>query len=86
MSRVTRLLLVLACLAAAVPLAAPATASIDAVGELAGPSTAAMYPSGGEWDAANDRIVVADTGLNRILFSGSQRFQLPLNRVRAVPR
>ena len=32
------------------------------------PSVAAMYPSGLEWDSRNDRIVVADTGRNRILF------------------
>jgi DNA-binding beta-propeller fold protein YncE len=35
---------------------------------LAGPSIAAMYPSGFEWDATQDRIVVADTGRDRILF------------------
>jgi tripartite motif-containing protein 71 len=35
---------------------------------LAGRSVAAMYPSGLEWDAENARIVVADTGLDRILF------------------
>ena len=27
-----------------------------------------MYPSGLEYDDANNRIVVADTGLDRILF------------------
>ena len=35
---------------------------------LAGRSVAAMYPSGVEWDAENDRLVVADTGLDRISF------------------
>ena len=74
MSRVTRSLLVLSSLLAAsigalVP-APAAVASIINVGTLAGPSLAAMYPSGGEFDAVNGRIVVADTGLNRILFYG----------------
>jgi DNA-binding beta-propeller fold protein YncE len=35
---------------------------------LAGPSVAAMYSSGTEWDPTNDRIVVADTGNNQIEF------------------
>jgi len=35
---------------------------------LAGPSQAAMYPSGLEVDRVHDRLVVADTGLDRILF------------------
>ncbi|MBX7159997.1 MAG: NHL repeat-containing protein, partial [Acidimicrobiia bacterium] len=35
---------------------------------LVGASLAAMYPSGFEYDAANNRLVVADTGLDRILF------------------
>ncbi len=38
------------------------------LGTLAGPSQAAMYPSGLELDAVNDRLVVADTGRDRILF------------------
>jgi DNA-binding beta-propeller fold protein YncE len=33
---------------------------------LAGPSEAAMYPSGLIWDAHSNRLVVADTGYNRI--------------------
>jgi sugar lactone lactonase YvrE len=68
MPRVTRLFLVLACLAATSVPAAPLFASIRQVSTLAGPSLAAMYPSGGEYDPVNDRIVVADTGLNRVLF------------------
>src|SRR5579864_8526432 len=35
---------------------------------LAGPSVAAMYSSGTEWDSIHGRIVVADTGNNRIEF------------------
>jgi DNA-binding beta-propeller fold protein YncE len=35
---------------------------------LAGPAVADMYSSGTEWDAKNDRIVVADTGNNQIEF------------------
>ncbi|RYJ06133.1 MAG: hypothetical protein EON52_07960, partial [Actinomycetales bacterium] len=34
---------------------------------LVGPSQAAMYPSGTEVDRVNDRLVVADTGRDRIL-------------------
>ncbi len=50
--------------------AAPAQAAdpLPFLGTLAGPSQAAMYPSGEEYDAANDRLVIADTGLDRILF------------------
>jgi tripartite motif-containing protein 71 len=33
---------------------------------LAGPSEAAMYPSGLIWDAHSNRLVVADTGYNRV--------------------
>jgi len=33
---------------------------------LAGPSEAAMYPSGLTWDAHSNRLVVADTGYNRV--------------------
>ena len=67
MSRVTRSLIVLACVAAVVTPATAATAAIRHIGTLAGPSLAAMYPSGGEYDPVNQRIVVADTGLNRVL-------------------
>jgi DNA-binding beta-propeller fold protein YncE len=67
MARVTRSLIVLACVAAVVTPATAATAAIRLVGTLAGPSLAAMYPSGGEYDPVNQRIVVADTGLNRVL-------------------
>ena len=35
---------------------------------LAGPSIAAMYPSGLDWDGALNRIVVADTGRDRVDF------------------
>ncbi|HEX6843516.1 MAG TPA: NHL repeat-containing protein [Actinomycetota bacterium] len=44
---------------------------------LAGPALAAMYPSGLEYDAKNDRIVVADTGRNRILFYSTAGAKLP---------
>jgi hypothetical protein len=48
---------------------APAAAAPpDFVGTLAGPSQGEMSPSGLEYDAANDRLVVADTGRDRILF------------------
>src|ERR1700704_179148 len=33
---------------------------------LAGPSQAAMYPSGLVWDANDNRLIVADTGFNQI--------------------
>ena len=46
----------------------PASAAVTYMGTLAGPSVAAMYPSGLEYDDANDRIVVADTGLDQIQF------------------
>ena len=51
------------------PLVSNGSAAADGptfVKTLVGPSVAAMYPSGFEWDAVNDRIVVADTGLDRI--------------------
>jgi tripartite motif-containing protein 71 len=57
-------------------LAAPAAASGSATSNssltvtflttLAGPSEAAMYPSGLIWDAHSNRLVVADTGYNRV--------------------
>ena len=46
----------------------PASAAVTYIGTLAGPSVAAMYPSGLEYDDVNDRIVVADTGLDKIQF------------------
>src|ERR1700752_2398625 len=46
----------------------PASAAVSFLSTLAGPSVAAMYDSGLEYDDANSRIVVADTGLDRILF------------------
>ena len=50
-------------------LAGPASAAPPTyTGTLAGPSPAAMYPSGAEVDLVNDRLVVADTGRDRILF------------------
>jgi DNA-binding beta-propeller fold protein YncE len=42
--------------------------AVTALGNLAGPSVAATYPSGSEWDDGNNRLVVADTGLDRIEF------------------
>ena len=45
-----------------------ASAAVTYTGTLAGPSIAAMYPSGLEWDDVNDRIVVADTGLDKVQF------------------
>src|SRR5262245_17891847 len=48
--------------------ALPAQAAVTYLSTLAGPSVAAMYDSGLEYDDANSRIVVADTGLDRILF------------------
>lgn len=48
--------------------AAPAAAAPpDFLGTLAGPSQGEMYPSGLEYDAVNNRLVVADTGRDRIL-------------------
>ena len=47
---------------------APASAAPTFTGTLAGPSEAAMYPSGEQYDAVNDRLVVADTGRDRVLF------------------
>ena len=64
-------LIVLALCASVVPVAlsaAPAAAATTFDGTLAGPSVGATYPSGSEWDDANDRLVVADTGLDRIEF------------------
>ena len=48
--------------------ALPAQAAATYAGTLAGPSVAAMYPSGFEYDDVNDRLVIADTGLDRVLF------------------
>ena len=53
------------------PLPTPAAAAAEPpayVGTLVGPSQAAMYPSGAEVDRVNERLVVADTGRDRILF------------------
>ncbi|MET0526243.1 MAG: SMP-30/gluconolactonase/LRE family protein [Nocardioides sp.] len=50
------------------PASAAAPAAPDFLGTLAGPSQAAMYPSGLEYDAVNDRLVMADTGRDRIRF------------------
>ncbi len=67
--RVRRLLVPLVLSLALMLLApVPAGAVIRFHEILAGRSTAAMYPSGGEFDPSRDRIVVADTGLDRILF------------------
>ncbi len=48
--------------------AMPAQAAATYAGTLAGPAVAATYPSGLEYDDVNDRLVVADTGLDRIEF------------------
>jgi DNA-binding beta-propeller fold protein YncE len=72
MRRLVPPLLVLSVLFAIVPARA---LTYDRV--LAGPSLAAMYPSGLEYDAKNDRIVVADTGRNRILFYSASGAKLP---------
>ncbi len=47
---------------------AMAGGSVSFVETLAGPSVAATYPSGAEYDDAGDRLVVADTGRDRIEF------------------
>ena len=56
-------------LVAPIVIAAPASAATppDFLGTLAGPSVGAMYPSGEQYDAKNDRLVVADTGRDRVL-------------------
>jgi DNA-binding beta-propeller fold protein YncE len=59
---------VLGLLALGLPLAGPAGAQATFAQTLAGPSIAEMYPSGLEYDAGHDRIVVADTGRDRIDF------------------
>ena len=48
--------------------AAPSGVTPTFIKTLAGASIANMYSSGLEWDAANARIVVADTGNDRIEF------------------
>lgn len=56
--------------AVAFPTVAPAAAAAEPpayLSTLAGPSQAAMYPSGAEVDRVNNRLVVADTGRDRIL-------------------
>ncbi|HEY1118955.1 MAG TPA: SMP-30/gluconolactonase/LRE family protein, partial [Acidimicrobiales bacterium] len=55
--------------AVTVPTVAPAAAAEPPafLSTLVGPSQAAMYPSGAEIDRANNRLVVADTGRDRIL-------------------
>ena len=63
-----------------VGVAPTAGAAVAFSGTLAGPSTAAMYPSGVEYDDSGDRLVIADTGLDRVLFTtydvdGSPSFQ-----------
>lgn len=47
---------------------AQAQISVTFAQTLAGPSLASFYPSGLEWDGQLSRIVVADTGLNKIEF------------------
>ena len=54
--------------AAVLPVPSASAAPPDFLYPLAGPSRAAMYPSGLEYDEANNRLVVADTGRDRILF------------------
>ncbi|HEY1119780.1 MAG TPA: SMP-30/gluconolactonase/LRE family protein, partial [Acidimicrobiales bacterium] len=56
--------------AVTVPTVAPAAAAAEPpayLSTLVGPSQAAMYPSGAEVDRVNNRLVVADTGRDRIL-------------------
>ena len=48
--------------------AAAATATVTFEGTLAGRSVAEMYPSGLEFDPVNNRLVIADTGGDRVLF------------------
>lgn len=47
---------------------------------LAGPSEAAMYPSGLVWDANMNRLVVADTGFNRISVFQAPNWQTPVEQ------
>ena len=47
---------------------------------LAGPSEAAMYPSGLVWDANDNRLVVADTGFNRISIFQAPNWQTPVEQ------
>src|SRR5881396_2058963 len=54
--------------AIALVLPAPPARAASFVGTVAGPSIAATYPSGVEWDDFDNRLVVADTGLDRIEF------------------
>jgi len=64
--------LVLAAGSLAIPAAASSSAqaapsvSVTFLKTLAGASEAAMYPSGLIWDAHSNRLVVADTGYNRV--------------------
>jgi DNA-binding beta-propeller fold protein YncE len=55
-------------LALGLPLAVPASGAATFFETLAGPSMAVMYPSGLEYDAGMNRIVVADTGRDRVSF------------------
>ena len=65
-------LLVIAAGSLAIPAAASGSgsatpsASVTFLKTLAGPSEAPMYPSGLIWDAHSNRLVVADTGYNRV--------------------
>jgi tripartite motif-containing protein 71 len=65
-------LLVIAAGSLAVPAAASGSAAaspavtVTFLKTLAGPSEAPMYPSGLIWDAHSNRLVVADTGYNRV--------------------
>ena len=52
-------------LASGVAVASPSV-SVTYLKTLAGPSEAPMYPSGLIWDAHSNRLVVADTGYNRV--------------------
>src|SRR5579859_1500505 len=45
---------------------AATTTTVTFLKTLAGASEAAMYPSGLIWDAHSNRLVVADTGYNRV--------------------
>ncbi len=66
--RLSALVLTVVTVGAVLLPAGAASAAVTYAGTLAGPSIAATYPSGLEYDDVNGRLVVADTGLDRIEF------------------
>ncbi|MGZ8566126.1 MAG: hypothetical protein ACXWXS_03640, partial [Actinomycetota bacterium] len=66
--RLSALVLTVVTVGAVLLPAGTASAAVTYAGTLAGPSIAATYPSGLEYDDVNGRLVVADTGLDRIEF------------------